>query len=226
MRHYADLIVRAQTEVFLATNYWEPSHSAGLIADALKELSKRTGERNSKAEGDDKKKKVIVKLMYDRGTPSQAIHNHAPVKVEGWDAVHIPKPEEMPNVDLEVVNYHRPFVGTSPTLSFAVAKPKAGTFHAKFMIVDRKIACLNSNNIQDRPNVEMMTHLEGPIVESFYDMALITWSNALNPPLPLLAHPPTYDEKTQYDFGEESENLRCMSFPPLTLPVTNVPFRY
>ena len=29
-----------------------------------------------------------------------------------------------------------------------------------------------------------MTHLEGPIVDSIYDTALITWGNALCPPLP------------------------------------------
>jgi hypothetical protein len=80
------------------------------------------------------------------------------------------------------------------------------------MVVDRRIACVNSNNIQDRPNVEMMVHLEGPIVESFYDMSLITWSNALKPPLPLLAHPPTYDENMQYGFGPDSEHLQCMLF--------------
>lgn len=96
MRHYAELIVHAQTEVFIATNYCEPTHSAGPISEALKELSKR-GETN-------KEKKVIVKLMYDRGTPSQAIHNHALLEVEQWAEVHLPKPEEMPNVDLEVIS--------------------------------------------------------------------------------------------------------------------------
>ena len=29
-----------------------------------------------------------------------------------------------------------------------------------------------------------MTHLEGPIVDSFYDMALCSWSKELKPPLP------------------------------------------
>ena len=35
----------------------------------------------------------------------------------------------------------------------------------------------------------MMVHLEGPIVDSFYEMALITWNIALNPALPLLNRP-------------------------------------
>jgi len=32
--------------------------------------------------------------------------------------------------------------------------------------------------------MEMMSHIEGPIVDSIYDTALITWNNELNPPLP------------------------------------------
>ena len=30
----------------------------------------------------------------------------------------------------------------------------------------------------------MMTHIEGPIVDSFYDMSLCSWHNELKPPLP------------------------------------------
>lgn len=30
----------------------------------------------------------------------------------------------------------------------------------------------------------MMTHIEGPIVDSFYDMSLASWHNELKPPLP------------------------------------------
>ena len=44
-----------------------------------------------------------------------------------------------------------------------------------------------SNNIQDRPNLEMMTHLEGPIVDSFYETALHSWYNKLEPILPCIA---------------------------------------
>lgn len=38
--------------------------------------------------------------------------------------------------------------------------------------------------MQDNDNLEMMTHLEGSIVDSLYDMALISWSKELKPPLP------------------------------------------
>ena len=64
-----------------------------------------------------------------------------------------------------------------------------GTFHAKYMIVDRKMAVVCSCNIQDNDNFEMSCHLEGPIVDSIYDMALISWHKALKPPLPSHASP-------------------------------------
>lgn len=83
-------------------------------------------------------------------------------------------------------------------------RPVFGTFHCKFMIVDRKVALLNSNNIQDRPNVEMMIHLEGPIVDSLYDTALISWFRPMHPPLPLLDtryRPP----EGGYKFGMDNE---------------------
>jgi phosphatidylserine/phosphatidylglycerophosphate/cardiolipin synthase-like enzyme len=128
-----------------------------------------------------------MKMMYDRGTPA---------------------PDEIPNVDLEVMNYHRPVVGT---------------FHSKFMVVDRRLAICQSNNIQDRVNVEFMTHLEGPIVQSFYDLCLISWGLPLTPPLPLLAsRPPTLnsildsegkiqqgqEEGVQYQFGDNHPHIK------------------
>ena len=75
----------------------------------------------------------------------------------------------MPHVDFQVINFHKPLLGT---------------LHAKFLVVDRKVAVVESNNTEDNDNVEMMTHLEGPIVDSVYDTALITWGNAFFPSLP------------------------------------------
>lgn len=63
-------------------------------------------------------------------------------------------------------------------MTFRTSSSKSST------IVDRKYAVLQSNNIQDNDNMEMMTHLEGPIVDSLYDMALISWHKKLEPPLP------------------------------------------
>ena len=186
MRHYAALIVEAKHEIFLATNYWENSTSAHIISDSLRELSRRCGEEG---------RTVVVKLMYDRGTPTQVVKNHVDVPAEKWEAkeVGLPNADEIKHLSMQVINYHR---------------PPLGTFHAKYLVVDRRVACLNSNNIQDRPNVEMMTHLEGPIVESFYDLALFSWWNALKPPLPLTAKPPSYDG-AKYMFEADNEFLNC-----------------
>ncbi|KAJ3016279.1 hypothetical protein HKX48_004126 [Thoreauomyces humboldtii] len=167
IRHMANLIVRAETEIYLATNYWLFSDSSTMITNAIRELDRRAGKRGQK---------VVLKIIYDRGTPSQAIHNHQQVTEKQWtaDAVKLPHAHEIPNIQLEVVNYHKPLLGT---------------FHAKYMVVDRKIAVIGSNNIQDNANFEMLTHLEGPIVDSFYDMCLLSWANAMTPPLPLINRP-------------------------------------
>jgi phosphatidylserine/phosphatidylglycerophosphate/cardiolipin synthase-like enzyme len=183
-RHYASLIARAETEVLLATNYWEQSQSATIISDSLRELSRRVQARGGE--------KVVVKLMYDRGNVKQAVKNRIAVQPIYWTRIGLPAQDEIPGVALEVINYHRALLGT---------------FHAKYLVIDRRVACLNSNNIQDRPNIEMMIQLEGPVVESFYDMALMSWANAMKPPLPLLTLPPTYPDV--YKFKQDNEDMKC-----------------
>ncbi|KAM3069423.1 hypothetical protein ACMFMF_008640 [Clarireedia jacksonii] len=162
MRHMSNLIVRAEKEVILATNYWQNSVASKYITNAMKELSRRAGERGER---------IVFKLQYDRGSPKQLLDNHyiVPEKEYLGKAVALPQAEEIPNIDLQVMNYH---------------KPMLGTFHCKYMVVDRKFAVLQSNNIQDNDNMEMMTHLEGPIVDSLYDMALISWHKKFEPSLP------------------------------------------
>jgi phosphatidylserine/phosphatidylglycerophosphate/cardiolipin synthase-like enzyme len=162
VRHMANCIVRAEREVYLATNYWENSAASRFITDAMRELDRRAGKRGTK---------IVFKIIYDRGSPKQFIEPHYIVAEKEFtgEKVKIPAPHELPNTELQVMNFHTPLMGT---------------FHAKYMVVDRKIAILQSNNIQDNDNVEMMCHFEGPIVDSFYDMALISWNKKLEPPLP------------------------------------------
>lgn len=175
MRHMSNIIVRAEKEVILATNYWENSVASKYITNAMKELSKRSTTR-----------RIVFKLEYDRGALKQVIDNHyiVPPKEYTGKAVALPSPEDIPNIDLEVMNYH---------------KPMLGTFHCKYMIVDRKYAVLQSNNIQDNDNLEMMTHLEGPIVDSLYDMALLSWNKGFDLPLPCIGDPAriTYSASNQ-----------------------------
>ncbi|EKJ74120.1 hypothetical protein FPSE_05705 [Fusarium pseudograminearum CS3096] len=168
MRHTANLIARAQKEVFLITCSWAPSVAQRLIRGALIELSKRAGQRGER---------VIVKVMYDKASPANAMNPHQNIKPKSYTAksVDLPSPEEIPNIDMEVVSLHR-FV--------------LGTLHAKFCVVDRRVAAVMSNNTEDNDNLEMMVHVEGPIVDSIYDTALITWQNGLHPQLPLCNSPP------------------------------------
>ncbi|KAL7418972.1 hypothetical protein Q5752_006656 [Cryptotrichosporon argae] len=166
MRHYRDVIVRAEKEVFLATNYWQPSNSVNTISQALRDLSARIVKEG--------KPKVVVKVMYDRGSWEQLWNAHAPVPPKGWTPLKFPAEDEIPGLHMEVINFHKVLLGT---------------FHAKFLIVDRKVALINSNNIQDRPNLELMSHLEGPIVDAFYEVALHSWHNKLAPPLPCIDKP-------------------------------------
>lgn len=167
VRHMSNLIVRAEKEVFLITCSWSPSLAVHLVSDALKELSRRAGQRGER---------VVVKVMYDKAGAAQFINNRQPVKPEVYsgEKIQLPKPEEIPHIDFEVINFHKPLLGT---------------LHAKFMVVDRKVAIIESNNMEDNDNVEMMTHFEGPIVDSIYDTALITWGNAFKTPPPSASVP-------------------------------------
>ncbi|KAJ5776625.1 uncharacterized protein N7511_001636 [Penicillium nucicola] len=186
-RHLANCIARAEHEVFLGTNFWIYSNASTLVTNAIRELSRRAGERG---------RKVVMKMVYDRGDPRQALENRLSVHEDQYTGgkVKLPPANEIPNVDLQVINFHRPIFGT---------------FHAKFTVIDRRIALLQSSNIQDNDNLEMLSHIEGPIVDGFYDAALLSWGKALEPALPLLNSPaaaapiPCHETRTSNDLPTE-----------------------
>ena len=192
-RHMSNIIARAEHEVFLATNMWQHSEPSRLITNGLRELSRRSVEKNQRA---------VVKILYDRATVKNAVKNHQSIPPKEYSdsngPIRIPSPDELPNLDLEVINYHKPLLGT---------------FHPKFMVVDRRIAIFQSDNIQDNDNLETMTHFEGPIVNSLYDIALISWHNAMNPPLPYLNAStvtealPTYENESFKKLFDQHGNL-------------------
>lgn len=177
IRHMSNVIVRAKKEVLFATCTWSPSDAQTLLSDALKELSRRAGARGER---------VVVKIIFDKASVKQVVKNHQKLSPEVYSGkkILLPKPEEVPNLDMEVSSLHKPLLGT---------------LHAKFMVVDRQIGIVESNNMEDDSNVEMMTHLEGPIVDSLYDCFLITWHDRFDPSLPTLNSP-----ARQGGFGEAS----------------------
>lgn len=176
IRHCANLIASAEREVFFVTCSWSPSLAQRLIRGALLELSRRAGTRGQR---------VRAHFMYDSAGISNLSDSHARVKQASYTgkSVGLPAPDEIPNVDLEVMNLH-----TIPL----------GTLHSKFCVVDGKHAVIMSNNMADNDNMEMMVHLEGPIVESVRDTAIITWYEQLKaePTVADNAAPPTTNSET------------------------------
>jgi phosphatidylserine/phosphatidylglycerophosphate/cardiolipin synthase-like enzyme len=187
MRHYYHVIVHAQKEILFSTMYWEKSESANIIGEAFRDLSKRAGLEN---------RHVIIKLMVDHPTISNAIHFHYIVPPSKWSFYDLPSPEEIPNISLEVHNYHRIIMGT---------------FHVKFIIVDRKVVLLNSNNIQDRPNLEMMSQFEGDIVNSFYDTFIISWWIPFQPNLVCLNDKTPMEQ--HFHFGFDNSTIASVKEP-------------
>ncbi|KAK4555523.1 hypothetical protein LTR86_007275 [Recurvomyces mirabilis] len=197
VRHMSNLIARAKREVCLATNFWKHSQASDMISDAMIELSKRAGERGQR---------VVFKLMYDRGDAKQFLEPHQMVKEKTWtgDVVGLPHLSKIPNLDFEVLNFH---------------KPPLGTFHSKFMVVDREMATISSNNIMDNDNTEMMSHIEGPIVDSVWETFMVSWHNKLDPPLPcrdmtaMSKPPPTYQEASFQGLFESNGAFRIPEKP-------------
>ncbi|KAL7946719.1 hypothetical protein V8C42DRAFT_318628 [Trichoderma barbatum] len=205
IRHVSNVIARAEREVFFITCNWSPSVAQRLVSNALIELSRRAGDR---------KQRVVVKLMYDKATAASALDPHQRINPATYSSknIQLPAPEDIPNLDMEVVSLH---------------KLVLGTLHAKFCVVDRKIAVVMSNNMEDNCNMEMMTHLEGPIVDSIYDTALITWKHPLDPPLPSHNSPaaegglPTLNQESLYldrGAGQNQSRIAVNGQSQSTLP--------
>lgn len=47
--------------------------------------------------------KVVVKIMYDRGSWEQLWNAHSPVQPNTWTKLDIPDPKEVPGLHLEVI---------------------------------------------------------------------------------------------------------------------------
>nr|POF19892.1 hypothetical protein CFP56_52141 [Quercus suber] len=152
------------------------------------------------------KREVLLATNFWKSSGASHFINDALIELskraaQGWQSagVDLPPPAQIPNIDFAIVNFHRPMLGT---------------FHCKFMICDRSVATVSSNNIQDNDNLEMMSHLEGPIVDSLWDTFVISWHNKLDPFLPCRDSPaaqkppPTYQEPTFTELFDESGAFR------------------
>lgn len=184
MRYFYSAIVHAQKEILFATCWWEKGETAEMMCSALRDLNKRAAQE---------RRKVVVKFMFDHFRPANITHSHAIVPLDKWAHYNIPTTDELPHISLEINTSHRLIMGAS---------------HVKFLVVDRKIALLNSNNIYDRPNFEMMVHYEGDVVNAFYDIFIISWSIPFKPDLVCLQdETPAYQD---FQFGNDNVTINMM----------------
>jgi len=202
-QHYYELIVNAKSDVIIGTNFWRNGQSTKLIGDALIELSRRLEASKRPA--------IPVRIILDRGSismtnPRQIISE----KDYTGSGIGLPSSKELPYISLEVMNYH----------NFPL-----GTFHPKFLIVDGRTACINSCNLQDNSNLEMMCHIEGPIVQMIYDMAVASWSStSATTTFPSTSAEPSQPDIPTLTREAEAANAKLLPGPGETFmqPITRV----
>jgi len=80
--------------------------------------------------------------------------------------------------------------------------------------------CQPTNEDQDNDNTEMMTHLEGPIVDCIWDTFLVSWHKAMTPQPPYLDRTaaslptPTFQESSFTSMFNEQGQFRMPESGP------------
>jgi len=80
--------------------------------------------------------------------------------------------------------------------------------------------CQPTNEDQDNDNTEMMTHLEGPIVDCIWDTFLVSWHKAMTPQPPCLDRTaaslptPTFQESSFTSMFNEQGQFRMPESGP------------
>lgn len=75
--------------------FTRPSNSVNTVSQALRDLSAQVLK--------DGRPKVIVKIMYDRGSWEQLWNAHAPVRHSDWTPLDLPAKEDIKGLDMEVI---------------------------------------------------------------------------------------------------------------------------
>jgi hypothetical protein len=139
-------IEKARHQILIVSSYWEGiSLSAFMLCRSLRWVIRNYPH-------------IELKIVVDNGTLAN-IGKPGNVRV-------IPKPNWKNDLGLY-------FDDISKDVNVAVKSihvPLLGTMHAKFLVIDDKSVVLSSNNVQDRPNVEMAITFQGSVVYSFQDI--------------------------------------------------------
>jgi hypothetical protein len=78
---------------FLLTS--RPSNSVNTISQSLRDLSALVVK--------EKRPKIVVKIMYDRGSWEQLWNAHAPVSPKEWTPLDLPAEEDIEGLHMEVI---------------------------------------------------------------------------------------------------------------------------
>lgn len=96
--------------------YARPSNSVNTITKSLKDLSAIVIR--------EKRPKVVVKIMYDRGSWEQLWNSHAPVKPDGWTPLDLPGQDDIPGLEMEVIVRNQTTAGSSLQAEFPSSPPR------------------------------------------------------------------------------------------------------
>lgn len=147
-----NILEKAENEVLFVMSYWEgASLSAAMINRSIKKI---LAEKTS----------VKIRIIVDNGT---------------WKNLFSPTREILPhkiksNLGLKVDTSKHDLRAKS------VHFPLFGTMHAKFLLVDRRVVVICSNNIQDRPNSELAISMEGNVCSGFLDIFRKLWKEEIS----------------------------------------------
>lgn len=174
-------IETAEVEILLSTSYWEgKSLSAFMIARSCRQVLVRHP-------------RVIIRIIVDNGTKENIgkKNNIREISRENWKQELGIDHRTLPSCDMRVKSIHVPLLGT---------------MHAKYVVVDRKIVVLSSNNVQDRPNAELAVSMIGEVCNSFVDIFYTSWNED-----------GTHSERkffaTTSDVVNRSSQLQYLSYP-------------
>jgi phosphatidylserine/phosphatidylglycerophosphate/cardiolipin synthase-like enzyme len=169
----AAAISTAQHSVLFCTCFWAESRSREVLADALRDLSRRAEEQG---------RKVVVRIGYSSSSAAQKLFHTSSPKGKlhlpsTWTTLGLPGPEELRGLHLRVKSIF--------FLPFSV-------LHSKFCIIDR-LLFLPSANISWETWLEQCTLFTGGIVDVFTSFWRRIWDDDDEP-----AFPSPTEERSRY----------------------------
>jgi hypothetical protein len=147
----ARYIREAKRSIHFVTSYWEGSSmSAAVVKRALQQAI--SGNKH-----------IEIRIVLDNGKMANFFAKDFKRVIHRVDWERELNLELQPaGRNIAIMSYHRPLMGT---------------MHAKFLVVDDHLAVLCSNNIQDRPNLEMAVCMSGDIVSGFIECSRYLWKD-------------------------------------------------